>query len=129
MPPLRVAAAVLAVALVTLSPARAAELAPQVAEYQLVTRYFKAAPPDDVSAWVLDAEVKRQLGHCDEALPQYDRVLAKIAEARGSRLGAAACHEQLGQKDAAKRDYEEFLKRYPKDDRAGEAKAGLARLK
>jgi tetratricopeptide (TPR) repeat protein len=94
----------------------------------VVERYLKLAPADDVSGWFLDGEVKRQLGHCAEALPLYDKVLAKVPEARGSRLGAAVCHEQLGQKDAAKRDYEEFLKRYPKDERAVEAKAALKRL-
>jgi tetratricopeptide (TPR) repeat protein len=94
----------------------------------VVERYVKLAPADDVTAWFLEAEVKRQLGHCDQAMPIYDKVLAKVPEARGSRLGAGACHEQLGQKDAAKRQYEEFLKRYPKDERAAEAKAALKRL-
>jgi tetratricopeptide (TPR) repeat protein len=94
----------------------------------VVERYEKAAPADDVTAWFLDAEVKRQLGHCAEALPRYDQVLAKIPEARGSRWGAAVCHDQLGQKDAARRDYEEFLKRYPDDDRSKEAKTAIKRL-
>ena len=94
----------------------------------VVERYVTLAPADDVSALFLDAELKRQLGRCAEALPQYDKVLAKVPEARGSRLGAAACREQLGQKDAAKRDYKEFLKRYPKDERAAEAKEALKRL-
>ena len=94
----------------------------------LVERYLKVAPADDVTAWYLDAEVKRQLGHCADALPRYDRVLAERPEARGSRWGAAVCHDQLGQKDAARRDYEEFVRRFPNDDRAKDAKAALKRL-
>ena len=35
---------------------------------------------------------------------------------------------QLGQKDAARRDYEEYARRFPSDDRAKEAKAAVKRL-
>ena len=94
----------------------------------IVERYVKAAPADDLTALFLDGEVKRQLGRCAEALPRYDEVLAKRAEARGSRWGAAVCREQLGQKDAARRDYEEYARRFPSDDRAKEAKAAVKRL-
>ena len=94
----------------------------------LVARYLKVAPADDVTAWYLDAEVKRQLGHCADALPQYDRVLATRPEAKGSRWGAAVCHDQLGQKDAARKNYEEYASRFPNDDRVKEAKAALKRL-
>ena len=94
----------------------------------VVERYLKVAPADDLTSWYLDAEVKRQLGHCTDALPRYDQVLAKRPEARGSRWGAAVCHDQLGQKDAARRDYEEFVRRFPNDDRAKEAKAAIKRL-
>ena len=89
----------------------------------VVLRYVKTAPADDMTALFLDGEVKRQLGRCADALPRYDQVLAKRAEARGSRWGAAVCREQLGQKDAARRDYEEYARRFPDDDRAKEAKA------
>ncbi len=94
----------------------------------VVARYLKVAPADDVTAWFLDAEVKRELGHCADALPQYDRVLATRPEARGSRWGAAVCHDQLGQKDAARKNYEEYARRFPNDDRAKEAKAAIRRL-
>ena len=94
----------------------------------VAARYLKAAPADDLTALFLDGEVKRQLGRCAEALSSYDQVLAKRAEARGSRWGAAVCHDQLGQKDAARRDYEEYARRFPDDERAKEAKAALKRL-
>ncbi len=94
----------------------------------VVARYLKVAPADDVTAWFMDAEVKRQLGHCADALPQYDRVLGTRPEAKGSRWGAAVCHDQLGQKDAARKDYEEYARRFPNDDRAKEANAAIKRL-
>jgi tetratricopeptide (TPR) repeat protein len=94
----------------------------------VVARYLKVAPADDLTALFLDGEVKRQLDHCADALPRYDQVLAKRAEARGSRWGAAVCREQLGQKDAARLHYEEYARRFPEDDRAKEAKAAIKRL-
>ena len=94
----------------------------------VVERYVKAAPAEDLTALFLDGEVKRQLGRCADALPRYEQVLAKRAEARGSRWGAAVCREQLGQKDAARSDYAEYARRFPDDDRAKEAKAAAKRL-
>jgi TolA-binding protein len=46
----------------------------------------------------------------------------------GSRWGSAVCHEAVGQKDAARRDYEEFIKRFPEDEKAKDAKAAVKRL-
>jgi tetratricopeptide (TPR) repeat protein len=94
----------------------------------VVARYLKAASADDLTAVFLDGEVKRELGRCAEALPRYDQVIAKVENARGSRWGAAVCREQLGQKDAARKDYEEFARRFPTDDHAKEAKAAIKRL-
>lgn len=94
----------------------------------VVERYVKTAAADDMTALFLDGEVKRQLGHCADALPRYDQVIAKFAGARGSRWGAAVCREQLGQKDAARLHYEEYARRFPDDDRAKEAKAAIKRL-
>jgi len=95
----------------------------------IVTRYVKAAPADDLSALFLDGEVKRQLGNCAEALPRFEQVIAKFEAARGSRWGAAACNEQLGHKDAARKDYEEYARRFPNDPRAKEAQTAIQRLK
>ena len=94
----------------------------------VVERYLKVARPDDYTARFLDAEVKRVTGRCADALPRYDEILAKVDGARGSRWGAAVCHDTLGQKDAAKREYEEYVKRFPDDARTKEAKAALKRL-
>ena len=94
----------------------------------VVERYLKVASADDLTAHYLGGEVERQLGHCDKALVEYDVVLAKRAEARGSRWGAAVCRDQLGQKDAARRDYEEYLRRFPDDANTKEAKAAIKRL-
>ena len=95
----------------------------------IMARYVKAAPADDTTAMFFDAEVKRQSGKCAEALPSYQQVLAKVDGARGSRWGAAVCHDQLGHKDAARKDYQEFAKRFPDDPRTKEAEAALKRLR
>ena len=94
----------------------------------VIERYLKVASPDDMTAIFLDGEVKRQLGRCADALPRYQQVLTKNPGAQNSRWGSAVCHESVGDKVAARRDYEEFLKRFPKDDRAKEAKEALKRL-
>jgi tetratricopeptide (TPR) repeat protein len=64
----------------------------------IVARYLKVASADDLTALFLDGEVKRQLGQCPEALLSYDQVLAKRAEARGSRWGAAVCRDQAARR-------------------------------
>lgn len=94
----------------------------------VVERYVKAAPADDLTAVFFDGEIRRQLGHCAEALPRYEQVIAKFEGARGSRWGAAVCREQLGQKNAARKDYEEYARRFPDDDRSKEAKTAMKRL-
>lgn len=91
-------------------------------------RYVKVAAPDDMTALFLDGEVKRQLGHCDQALPRYDEVLTKFEGARGSRWGAAVCADQLGRKDAALKNYQEYAKRFPDDEHAKDAKAAIKKL-
>jgi tetratricopeptide (TPR) repeat protein len=95
----------------------------------IVSRYVKTAPVDDLTALYFDGEVKRQLGNCAEALPRYEQVIAKFDAARGSRWGAAVCRDQLGQKEAARKDYEEFARRFPADDRAKDAQAAIKRLR
>jgi tetratricopeptide (TPR) repeat protein len=94
----------------------------------VMDRYMKIASPDDMTAAFMDGEIKRQLGRCADALPRFQQVLAKNPGAQNSRWGAAVCHEAVGDKVAARSDYEEFLKRFPKDDRAKEAKEALKRL-
>jgi tetratricopeptide (TPR) repeat protein len=94
----------------------------------VMERYSKIASPDDMTAVFMDGEIKRQLGRCADALPRYQQVLAKNPAAQNSRWGSAVCYESVGDKVAARRDYEEFLKRFPKDDRAKEAKEALKRL-
>ncbi|HEX4824459.1 MAG TPA: TRAP transporter TatT component family protein [Candidatus Polarisedimenticolaceae bacterium] len=94
----------------------------------IVERYRQAAPTDDISSLFLTAELARLQGRCADAVPKYDQVLAKVEGAKGSRWGAAVCKDQLGQKEAARLDYAEFLNRFPNDDRVKDAKAALKRL-
>lgn len=94
----------------------------------VMERYVKAAPADNVSAWFFDGEVKRQQGKCGEAVTRYEQVIAKVEGARGSRWGAAVCHEKLGHKDVARKHYGEFVRRFPDDPRSKEAQSALKRL-
>ena len=94
----------------------------------VMMRYIQAAPADDVSAWFFDGEVKREGGKYAEALVRYEQVLAKVEAARGSRWGAAVCQEKLGRKEAARKHYQEFARRFPDDPRTKEAQAALKRL-
>jgi tetratricopeptide (TPR) repeat protein len=94
----------------------------------VMARYVQAAPADDVSAWFFDGEVKRQSGKYAEAMVRYAQVLAKVEGARGSRFGAAVCQEKLGNKEAARKHYQEFARRFPDDPRTKEAQAALKRL-
>ena len=94
----------------------------------VMERYVKAAPGDDLTAWFFDGEVKRQTGKCAEAVLRYEQVIAKVDGARGSRWGAAVCHEQLGHKDVARKHYGEFSRRFPDDPRTKDARTALERL-
>jgi tetratricopeptide (TPR) repeat protein len=95
----------------------------------IAERLAQQAPPDDMTPSYLLGEAQRQLGDCKAALTQFESVLAKRPEAQNSRFGAAACYEKVGDKAKAATNYEEFARRFPKDERASEASAAAKRLR
>lgn len=95
----------------------------------VIDRLAKDAKPEETTADFLRGEAKSAMGDCDAAVESYSKVLAKQPEARNTRFAMAACLEKLGRKGDAATHYEEFAKRFPKDDRAGKAKDQAARLR
>ena len=95
----------------------------------IAERLAKQAKPDDLSAFYLLGETQRKLGDCKSAIVQFEKVLTKRPEAQNSRYGAASCYEKLGDGGKAANNYEEFARRFPKDDRASEATAAAKRLR
>jgi TolA-binding protein len=56
-------------------------------------------------------------------------VLAKQPDARNTRFALATCLEKLGRKPEAAGHYDEFAKRFPKDERAGKAREQATKLR
>lgn len=94
----------------------------------VITRYRAQAKPDDQTADFFEGEVQRQLGHCDKAVGFFERVLEKNASARNTRYFIAECYETLGRKADAKKNYDDFVTRFPDDDRADKARQASKRL-
>jgi len=92
-------------------------------------RLRAAAPPADPIPDALHAEALAGLGRHAEAAPIFESVLARLPEARLSRYGAAASHAALGDKTQAIAHYEEFLRRFPTDNKADGAKSALKKLR
>ncbi|MDX2115407.1 MAG: tetratricopeptide repeat protein [Planctomycetota bacterium] len=87
------------------------------------------ADPTDSSMYFMKAEALRELGDCRKAVEQYERVLAINADATNTRFHIAACYESLGDKQAAILHYDEFVRRFPKDERVKQARASLQKLR
>ena len=94
----------------------------------LAARFRAAAKPGDSMADFAEGEARRQLGQWVEAAAAYEKVLAKNPEARNTRFGIAECYEKLGNRVEAKKHYEEFARRFPKDERASKARDSAKRL-
>jgi tetratricopeptide (TPR) repeat protein len=94
----------------------------------VVMRYRAAPKADPVVSDFLEAEIRRQLGQCDQAVPLYLRVLAEKPDGPNSRFALAQCYETLGRKADAKREYDEFARRFPADARAAKAREAAKRL-
>jgi tetratricopeptide (TPR) repeat protein len=95
----------------------------------VIDRLEKTLKPDDTTADFLRGEARSAMGDCAGAVESYSRVLAKQPDARNTRFAIATCLEKLGRKPEAAAHYDEFAKRFPKDERAGKAQAQAAKLR
>ena len=94
----------------------------------VIARYRAAAKPDDVAPDFFEGDARRQLGQYEQAAAAFERVLARTPEARNSRFLLAECYEKLGNRAEARKNYDEFARRFPADDRAAKAKDASKRL-
>jgi tetratricopeptide (TPR) repeat protein len=94
----------------------------------VLDRYDRIAKPDDTAPAFFRAEAYRALKRHREAADLYAKVLAANPAAVNSRWGMAECLEALGDRKAAAAQYEEFAKRFPKDDRASKARERAKKL-
>ncbi len=92
-------------------------------------RWAKSAKPDDTTPVFFMGEAYRKLGNCKAAVERYAKVLAAKPDAVNTRFGIAQCYEKLGESAQAAAHYEGFVRRFPKDARAGEATSAARRLR
>lgn len=95
----------------------------------VIDRLEKVAKPEDTTADFLRGEARNAMGDCAGAVESYSKVLVRQPDARNTRFALAVCLEKLGRKPEAATHYDEFAKRFPKDDRAGKAREHAARLR
>ena len=95
----------------------------------LLDRYDRLAKPDDTIPSFFRAEAYRALGRHREASDLYAKVLAANPGAVNSRWGMAECLEAVGDRKGAAAQYDEFAKRFPKDDRASKARERAKKLR
>lgn len=95
----------------------------------IVKEVFDARGDDaDVSTVYMYARALSETGDCAGAIPLFKRVLTMNPEARNSRFLLAECLAKQGRAEEAKTQYEEFVKRFPKDDNASKAKKAIKEL-
>jgi len=94
----------------------------------VLDRYDRIAKPDDTGPAFFRAEAYRALKRHREAADLYAKVLAANPAAVNSRWGMAECLEAVGDRKAAAAQYDEFAKRFPKDDRASKARERAKKL-
>ncbi|HEX6853605.1 MAG TPA: tetratricopeptide repeat protein [Candidatus Polarisedimenticolaceae bacterium] len=95
----------------------------------VIERLAKVEKPGEYTSDFLRGEARSALGDCAGAVESYARVLEKQPDARNTRYSMAACLEKLGRKGEAATHYDEFARRFPKDDRAGKARDQAAKLR
>lgn len=99
-----------------------------VAARPVVERMLPLAPEGDTQATFLLARVEHLEGDHGAAVALYERVLAERPQSPRSRLMAAECYEALGDTAKALAHYDDFVRRFPDDDRTSGAKKAIKRL-
>jgi tetratricopeptide (TPR) repeat protein len=79
--------------------------------------------------WYLRGEAKRKLRDIAGAVESYRKVLELSPDAQRSRLALAECLEQTRSYAAAAEQYQEYARRFPKDDKARDAAKKAERLR
>lgn len=95
----------------------------------VIERMATDLPPDDPTALFLRARALQGLERWAEAAADYRAALALRPEAVNSGFYLGLCLEESGDKAGALEAYEAFIERHPDEDRVGEAKKAVKRLK
>lgn len=95
----------------------------------IVERAVASADADSYSIYYLRGSVRKELGQIPAAMEDFNLVLQKNPDAQNTRILLAECCESVGDKAAACTHYEEYVKRFPKGQRLGDAQKALKRLK
>lgn len=95
----------------------------------ILKEVFDARGDDaDATTAYLYGRALAETGDCAGAIPIFERVLTMNPDARNTRFLYAECLAKRGQASEAIAQYEEFVKRFPKDDNAGKAKKAIKDL-
>ncbi len=101
-----------------------------VAALAVIERAEKAnTDPNNVTPLYFEGLARQALKEFDAAVEAYTAVLAVNADARNTRYRLAECYETLGKLDLAITHYDEFVRRFPDDDKAGDAKSAAKKLR
>ena len=96
---------------------------------QLVARF--AGSREERAASVLLGQLTLERGQLADALARFEGYLGTDPDgalAEESRLGRALALEQLGQREDARRSWQELLQKHPRSVHAGRARARLESL-
>ena len=78
-----------------------------------LTRKVQELQPQMTSAYTLGAEIYKRLDKTDEAVGEYNKLLTSGSNKLQAYMGLGAIHEQRGERDLAKKQYQEVLKISP----------------
>ena len=95
---------------------------------QYVESYPTSEMADNAQYWI--GEVLAAKDQCAEALPEYDRVITAFAKGDkvpAARLAKGKCLEKIGQKDAARIEWQQLVKLHPRSSEAEIARQLLAK--
>jgi tetratricopeptide (TPR) repeat protein len=90
--------------------------------------YEASGDEADVATLYVYGRALAETGEHAAAAPLLARVLDETPDSKQTRLVYAECLAKQGRKTEAIAQYEEFLKRHPKDDNAGKAKKAIREL-
>ncbi|MEC9373946.1 MAG: tetratricopeptide repeat protein [Planctomycetota bacterium] len=92
-----------------------------------LTAFSRVKTPTTTSLY-LTGLAHRALGDDQQAIALFEQVLAEDPNARNTRYNLAELCEKVGRASDARTHYQEFINRFPDDDRASKAKKQLRRL-